>query len=562
MIKIKLTEQLEKLGKNATEVAVETNINRNTINSLVNQKSEGVRFSTLDKICQTYNLAITDIIDFKIEMQPGIISKRKLYKQEAEMVPFTIWPGMIALSKIKISLNNKIQDFGRMDGYFKKHYMVAYWDYSAMNEFAKIFFALYSKPAEIDRYYSEFQVTASEIENLYNSLYGKKPSDCNEEYFKSTLNLIERLYLSFWLKSFFIETFDAGFDQEEVKKIALRYKFDKKEIEILTQPVNMTFENKRKLELLKIAVKMVGKKGSTSELMEKNRDDIENYKREFDSYRSNYAEVFHIEDKEIIEEIKRYLKDTKLVKNEIKRLSEFQSVQEKEIELILKKHHLKTNPLYFFNKLTFFREHRKTVNLKGFHILDFILSYLEIKTGIAKKYLKFLSFEEIEGVLNGLVTKETLQRRYEEGILVAINYTKRNEIKVFEGNEAYSITEDLEKEYLHTEGKNKSIKGYTASQGYVKGIAKIVLTHKDFSKFKHGDILVTSMTKSDFMPLIKRAGGIVADEGGISSHTAVVSRELDKPCVIGTKRATKLIKDGDLIEVRANHGSVRILKSK
>lgn len=59
---------------------------------------------------------------------------------------------------------------------------------------------------------------------------------------------------------------------------------------------------------------------------------------------------------------------------------------------------------------------------------------------------------------------------------------------------------------------------------------------------------------------MRRAAGIVTDEDGITSHAAIVSRELDIPCIIGTRYATKIRRDGDLVDVRANHGIVRILE--
>ena len=103
--------------------------------------------------------------------------------------------------------------------------------------------------------------------------------------------------------------------------------------------------------------------------------------------------------------------------------------------------------------------------------------------------------------------------------------------------------------------------GQTASQGYAKGVARIILTQDDFGRFGEGEILVTSMTRPEFVPLMKKAAAIVTNEGGITCHAAIVSRELGKPCVIGTKNATKIIKDGDLVEVRANHATVRILRA-
>ena len=78
-------------------------------------------------------------------------------------------------------------------------------------------------------------------------------------------------------------------------------------------------------------------------------------------------------------------------------------------------------------------------------------------------------------------------------------------------------------------------------------------------KITKGDILVTGMTLPDYIPSMKKAAAIITNEGGITCHAAIVSRELGKPCIIGTKNATTIIKDGDMIEVRANHGTVRIL---
>jgi pyruvate,water dikinase len=83
------------------------------------------------------------------------------------------------------------------------------------------------------------------------------------------------------------------------------------------------------------------------------------------------------------------------------------------------------------------------------------------------------------------------------------------------------------------------------------------------SEAKHltkGEILVTSMTSPDFISAIKKAAAIVTNEGGILCHAAIVSREFGIPCIVGTGIATKSIKNGDLIEVDANHGFVRILK--
>jgi len=106
------------------------------------------------------------------------------------------------------------------------------------------------------------------------------------------------------------------------------------------------------------------------------------------------------------------------------------------------------------------------------------------------------------------------------------------------------------------------IMGNVGNRGHVTAKVNIVLSEKDFSKFKKGDILVTSMTRPEFVPLMKMASAVVTDEGGITCHAAIVSRELNLPCIIGTKNATRVLKDGDEVEVDAKRGIVTVIKKK
>ena len=104
---------------------------------------------------------------------------------------------------------------------------------------------------------------------------------------------------------------------------------------------------------------------------------------------------------------------------------------------------------------------------------------------------------------------------------------------------------------------NQEIHGMVAYKGKVKGVAKIVKTVAELDKVKDGDILVTQMTFPSFIMAMKRAAGFVTDEGGITCHAAIVAREMKKPCIIGTKNATKVLHDGDMVEVDAEQGIVR-----
>jgi len=109
----------------------------------------------------------------------------------------------------------------------------------------------------------------------------------------------------------------------------------------------------------------------------------------------------------------------------------------------------------------------------------------------------------------------------------------------------------------------KEIKGVVASvggkSGQIKSTVKIILSEKDFSKIKKGDILIAKETNASFLPAITKARAVVTDFGGILCHAAIVSRELKIPCVVGTKNATQILKDGDKIEIDIKNGTVKII---
>jgi phosphohistidine swiveling domain-containing protein len=109
--------------------------------------------------------------------------------------------------------------------------------------------------------------------------------------------------------------------------------------------------------------------------------------------------------------------------------------------------------------------------------------------------------------------------------------------------------------------ESSNLIGQTAFKGAATGEVKIILDPvKDASKFNDGDILVAGMTRPEFLPLMKKATAFITDAGGMLSHAAITARELKKPCIVGTKNATKILKDGDLVEVDTSKGIVKVLK--
>ncbi|OGG69199.1 hypothetical protein A3C20_04055 [Candidatus Kaiserbacteria bacterium RIFCSPHIGHO2_02_FULL_55_25] len=104
-----------------------------------------------------------------------------------------------------------------------------------------------------------------------------------------------------------------------------------------------------------------------------------------------------------------------------------------------------------------------------------------------------------------------------------------------------------------------TVTGQTAFPGVVQGRVRIVYGPAQVASVENSDIIIAPMTLPDILPAMKKATAIVTDEGGVLCHAAIIARELKKPCVIGTRFATQVFKDGDMVEVNADNGIVRKL---
>jgi len=190
----------------------------------------------------------------------------------------------------------------------------------------------------------------------------------------------------------------------------------------------------------------------------------------------------------------------------------------------------------------------------------------EIITPLAKQTLKNLGIKDVKNSVDLVTLSELLsnkvgviekrKRKREQGFFFV--YQNRNGHEFIEWtSEPGNFVAKLE----HVKGKDSTLKGTIAFPGKVRGSARLILTNEyQTEKFNSGDILVSISTSPELIPLIQKASAIVTDEGGMMCHAAIISRELRKPCVIGTKVATSIINDGDLIEVDADQGTIKILK--
>lgn len=103
------------------------------------------------------------------------------------------------------------------------------------------------------------------------------------------------------------------------------------------------------------------------------------------------------------------------------------------------------------------------------------------------------------------------------------------------------------------------LKGIAASPGEVSGKVKIINGIEDSPKFKKGDILVTKITDPTMVQMMAKAGAIVCDIGGITSHPSIVSREMGIPCIVNTRKATIKLRDNIEVKVNGNKGEIYLV---
>lgn len=197
------------------------------------------------------------------------------------------------------------------------------------------------------------------------------------------------------------------------------------------------------------------------------------------------------------------------------------------------------------------------------YCLDNFFNEVGKRSSLTKTEAKYLWPEELLLLLKGekKYSKKYLGQKKDHCIAMSLIDDNVNHTYYYVGQEAKDIREKIfsseSVDKKETPTSQQEIKGMVASPGKAKGIVRIVLSYDDINKVEKGDILVAYMTSPRFMPAIARCGAVVTNDGGLTCHAAIIARELKKPCVIGTKVATKLFKDGDMVEVDAEKGIVK-----
>ena len=329
---------------------------------------------------------------------------------------------------------------------------------------------------------------------------------------------------------------------------------------VLSAPVDPSFINEEENELRKIAME-VKREGFNSKIS------IKNFLKKDNNYKLSKVINNHLFKYSWIKSsyvgYKKYLVDD-LGKNIIEILKSKKRVNGK----ILKQHKIEKNKLikrYEFtpeilaiSKLTEllikWQDQRKIYTLTFVTLQSKILKEFARRTKINYDLLTYTNISELKKILNENFKVNELKVRRKYCLFI---YEKGKISNIVTGRKAKLFLDKISKVKIYG---IKEITGFAASLGKVTGRVKIVMSSKYISKVKKGDILVAPMTRPEHLAGMKKAVAIVTDDGGITCHAAIIARELRIPCIIGTRIATKILKDGDLVEVDANKGLIKIIK--
>ncbi len=243
-------------------------------------------------------------------------------------------------------------------------------------------------------------------------------------------------------------------------------------------------------------------------------------------------------------------------------LEQYEYSIEKQRNDLYKKYHISD---YLQQRIDFFDEYaeihdlRKEMQMRTAYSFNQFLKEFAQRLKQEIKFLNFYMYEELYDMLIGKKTfdKHDAQQRFNAEFL----FTYKHAMHLWYGKEAEALIKKHFKDGSENNENLKVIKGVCSSPGKARGIVKVCAGSAEATKkITKGDVLVTGMTLPDYVPAMKKAAAIVTDEGGITCHAAIISRELGIPCITSTKIASEVLKDGMIVEVDADNGMVKIVK--
>lgn len=378
-----------------------------------------------------------------------------------------------------------------------------------------------------------------------------------------------------------IDGFALGSDSylfDQLKRLLIKQDLERQHqryFAILTAPVHSSFLAESEIQLLKIG-QQIARIPALNKFIERARlkdirKRIQSYPKLYQSLRQHQQAYFwtrnnYVDDNVLtidffLKELIALLKGQVDLNKEIKRLVNTPKENKEAKQRLMKQLNLPTdfkNLLIIAEDFTWWQDERKKKTYWYAHYLSLILAEIARRFNFNIQQLKYFNYSELLSLFDKPEKRQITKKEASQRIKFCLWFQKGDLFDQLSGFQARKIRAELLKQ--DKKQRIDDFRGMAASKGIAQGTVKIIKSAKECYKVNHGDILVAVMTRPDYVPGMKKAAAVVTNEGGVTCHAAIVSRELGIPCVIGTKIATEVLKDGDQVEVNANHGVVTIIK--
>lgn len=345
----------------------------------------------------------------------------------------------------------------------------------------------------------------------------------------------------------------------------------KKYYEIFTYPTHNSFAQDQEEDLLRLSAKYYDNEQWRTDVVQRKLGELQisypDFYNVLVNHTKKYAWVYYVyagpafTEQNFLDFIKDYLA------RQIDPIKKIAELEKNKNRIILTKQQylnkLKPNDfqraiLELAGKMVWAKPRRKDLQSKTYYHVE------KLQREIAKRL--FLSLDQVrsctfEMLSDGLSGKEINLEKINELYSFHVCIPNDNTVEILSGQSA----EDFVKKYVKIIQSDKDfsdvaeIKGVCACGGKATGNVKIINSSSDMQKMEYGDILVSVATTPSIVAAMKKAAAIITDEGGLTCHASIVSRELNIPCVIGVKIATKVLKDGDRVEVDATQSIIKKL---
>ena len=482
--------------------------------------------------------------------------------QGGVFVPFTaIIPGQAITSVLRRQFPKlgaeKIAVVSTQNG------LKSYWIYDEQ-EFEDKGYWCFRQPEYVQRVYRcwlerkrEFYREISRLERLDIT---KQPSKEFRRFY--------HIYLREYSLPLITEYYSLGGDKfvRQLKRRYAEYKQLDSDIVIFTRAPKPSFLQRAELPLLELALGLEGKRlprkmDEFRKQWPKQYRALEHIQRKFFWIYFDYRNTVPLTNDHFFQKLRSYIARPRTALRQ--RARELQRYQKHTITLQRKaKNHtrLTTTEIKILRSIGFaghWQDERKQANLIANYWCQKFISVFAKQLGYTRTEIWHLTPDELFAVYRGRRVASAELKRRKNGCLY---YAFTN------GAEGIVSGQQYERIWKRISGMNVPanttvLHGIGASPGVLRGIIRKIETPSKHGKnLRPGEILLTYMTRPDFVPYMHKAGAIVTDEGGLTSHAAIIARELKIPCVVGTRMAMRVLKDGDLVEIDAANGLVRKIR--